>query len=205
MAEEKRVSMKKVSGEQMAKGVYLATFTDGSTFSADLRELPGPDGQPIGDAYDQFPPMVQATLQYGLKQKLDDALAGVDDIEEAHAELNVRWGAIKAGKWTTRTAGEGGVEGGLFARAYAQFHGMSLTDAKTKIESIVDANLAKAQEREAAKPEKDRKEITERAIFNAVREVGFERYPDLKAIYDELKAKKGAKKSTANRPEIEGI
>lgn len=190
---EKRQNIKTVSGEEMAKGVYLAAFADGSNFRADLRELPGPDGAPIGAAYDSFPPMVQRTLQYGIKQKLDDSMAGAESVEEAAEEIRSTWDAIKAGNWTIRVAGEG-VEGGLFARAFAAFKGVSLADAKAQIATMVERNL-EANRAAIADPKK-REELTERMVFNKVRETALERYPELKAKYDELREARKSKRGS---------
>lgn len=209
---EKRASIKKVDGEKMAAGIYAALFTNGTSFAADLRDLPvtieGEGEQRkvtavLGEAgYSALPEMVRRTMQYGIKQKLDDSMAGAETVEEAVEEVTSTWDAIKAGNWTMRVAGEG-VEGGLFARAYAAVNGIDLSAAKAKIGAMVEKNLAKAQAKEAEKPEGERKEITERQILNAIREVAFERVEGLKAKYDELKEKRGKKSSPAARPEID--
>jgi hypothetical protein len=203
---EKRQSLKTVDGEQMGKGVYHAKFTDGTEFSADLRDLPqtdaegnvlkGPDGTvlTIRESYDHYPAMVRRTLQYGIKQKLDDSMAGVETVAEAVEELQSTWAAITSGNWTIRVAGEG-VEGGLFARAYAEYHSITLAEAKAKIGKLVETNLAANQKAVEGKKDKDGKQvqITERMVFNKLRDVAFERHPDLKIQYDDLKAKRAAK------------
>jgi len=196
---EKRQALKKVDSEKMAQGIYSALFTDGTLFEADLRNLPvtvadGKVTAVLGAAYDSLPPMVQRTLQYGIKQKLDDSMAGTETVEEAVEEIKSTWDAIAAGNWTIRVAGEG-VEGGLFARAFAEFNNMSLADAKAKIGKLVEANLIANQKAVAGKKDKDGKqvEITERMVFNKLRDTAFERYPDLKAKYAELKEKRAAK------------
>jgi hypothetical protein len=208
---EKRASLKKVDAAQMALGVYHATFTNGTVFTADLRDLPiaftGEGDQrkvsaTLGAAgYDALGEMPQRTLQYGIKQKLDDSMAGAESVEEAVEEVQSTWASIVAGNWTMRVAGEG-VEGGLFARAYAAVYGLNLPEAKAKISAMIEKNLTKAQAKEAAKPEAERKEVSERQIFNGIREVAFERIEGLKAKYDEIKAKRGTK-APASRPEIE--
>lgn len=202
MAEAKRKQLKKVDGEQMVKGVYLATYEDGTTFRADLRDLPITNGEgqiigKLGGDYDLFSPMVQRTLQYGIKQKLDDAIAGVDNVPEAIEEQQSTWDAILGNKWVTRVPGEG-VEGGLFARAFAAWKNLSLSDAKAKISELVDRNLKANQEVQAAKPKEDQKEITERMVFNSLRDTYLKRNEALNKIYEDLKAKKAEK--AKNRP-----
>lgn len=175
---EKRTSLKKVDGEKMAKGVYSATFNSGTVFEADIRTV-WPD-------FDAAPPMAQKLGIYGIKQKLDDSMAGVEDEKEAVEEVQSTWEAITKGQWTMRVAGEG-VEGGLFARAYAQFHNISLSDAKAKIADLVERNLAK--NKAATADEKQREAITDRMVFNQLRTKALERYPEMNTIYEELKAK----------------
>lgn len=211
MADAKRQSLKKIDGAKMAAGVYHATFSNGTIFAADLRDLPlafEGEGearkvtQTMGAMYDALPEMAQRTLQYGLKQKLDDSMAGAESVEEAIEEIQSTWAAIKAGNWTMRVAGEG-VEGGLFARAYAELNGIPLADAKAKIAGLVQKNLAKAQAKEQEKPEAERKEITERAIFNAIRLAALERTEGLAAKYEEIKAKRAKKSAPTARPDID--
>lgn len=207
-----RVPIKKVDAEKMASGVYHATFTDEAktVVAFDLRQLPTAfedvDGKRVvttrlGNAYDDLPEIVRRTLQYGIKQKLDDSMAGAETIAEAIDELKSTAEAILNGNWTVRVPGEG-VEGGLFARAYAERHGIPLSDAKAKIAALVERNHAAAVAKEAAKPEAERKEVTERMILNAIRDVARERDPALDAIYKALQEKR-AKKPAANRPEID--
>lgn len=194
MAEAKRQQLKKVDAEKMAAGVYHAAFTDGTEFTADVRAIL-PD-------YDNLPDMGKRVVQYGLKQKLDDSMAGVDTIAEATEELKSTWEAIVKGQWTIRVPGEG-VEGGLFARAYAEFHGIPLSDAKAKISGLVEKNLKANQEAQARKPKGEQKEITERMIFNRLRDVALEKDAGLKAKYEELKAKRATREKARTELEIE--
>jgi hypothetical protein len=211
MAEAKRTALKKVDAAKMAAGVYFAVFTNGTEFSADLRDLPvafegegeaRKVSQTLGAGYDGLGELVQRTMQYGIKQKLDDSMAGAESVEEAIEEVQSTWAAIKAGNWTTRVPGEG-VEGGLFARAYAAINELTLPEAKAKISAMIEKNLAKAQAKEAAKPEGERKEVSERQVFNAIRDVAFERVEGLKAKYDEIKEKRGKKSNPATRIEVD--
>lgn len=193
MAEANRKQLKKVDAAKLQESVYEATFTNGTTVTCAIDAIP----ESVKGA------MVARFLQYGLKQKLDDSMAGAETVEEAIEELTSTWDAIVAGNWTIRIPGEG-VEGGLFARAYAEFHGLSLSDAKAKIQALIAKNLEKAQAKLAGV--KDAPEVTERQVFNKIRDVAFERYPDLKVKYDEIKAKKAARKSakpTAGLDEID--
>lgn len=196
MAEAKRNTLKKVDGEKMAVGVYDAKFTDGRQFVADIRDLPKvdaegkPTGEKFGADYDALPPMVKRTLSYGLKQKLDDAQAGCETIDEAYSELESTWQAIVAGNWTIRVAGEG-VEGGLFQRAYAEVKGVSLADAKGAIEKLVAKNMT--ANLQAAKTEEEKAKITERRVFNSIRDAMLARNEDLAAKYKELQEKRKAR------------
>jgi hypothetical protein len=199
MAEAKRNSLKVVDGPALLSGVYFAKFTDGTEFKADLRDLPtvNPDGSltgtKLGDTVDQIAevcPMFFRTVCYGLKQKLDDSMAGVSDIKDAAEELNSTWDAILKNGWTLRVQGEG-VEGGLFARAYAEFKGLSLSDAKLKIGALVEKNV-KAN-KDAAKTDEERAKVTDRRVFNGLRDRMLERDPGLAKAYEELKAKRDAK------------
>lgn len=203
MATEKRASLKTVSGEEMAKGVYFAKFVDGSEFRADLRDLPTVDAEgkvtgKVGSAYDALPPMVQRTLQYGIKQKLDDSMAGTEDAADALEEVKSTWDAILAGNWTIRVAGEG-AEGGLFAKAYSEAFGISLADAKAKISTLVEKNLAANQKLVEGKKDSkgEQVQITERMVLNKIREAILEKHPNVKAAYEALKEKRAQKKKTS--------
>lgn len=177
--ETKRQSLKKVDGEKMANGIYFATFNGGTEFSADVRKIL-PD-------FDGLPEMGKRVVAYGLKQKLDDSMAGAETETEAIEEVQSTWEAIEKGQWTIRVAGEG-IEGGLFARAYHERHNITLGDAKAKIAALVEKNR---NANNAGKPEKDH--VTDRQVFNRLRDVALERDPELKAKYEALKAKKAAK------------
>ena len=185
---ESKRAIKKVSAEALLKGTYEATFADGTVVRFGLEDVKEDARESIRERF----------FQYGLKQKLDDAMAGASDVQEAIEELGSTIDAIKAGNWTVRVAGEG-VEGGLFARAWSERHGVSLADAKAKIGALVERNVAKNR---AANPGKE-ETITERAVFNQIRLAALDRDADLKAIYDALKEKKAKKKSTKQAMEID--
>lgn len=170
---EKRQQLKKVDAEKLLSGIYFAKFTDGTEFAADLADV--------------NPEMQRRFMLYGLKQKLDDSMAGSDTIEDAFKELSSTWEAIKGGQWTIRVPGEG-VEGGLFAQAYAEFHSISLADAKAKISGLVERNVKLNQEK--AKSKEEAEKVTERRILNSLRDAALERNPGMKVIYDTLKAKR---------------
>lgn len=205
----KRNALKKVDGEKMAAGVYFAVFTSGAEFKADIRDLPVLDanGNIIGrfgdEGWNALPPMAQRIVAYGLKQKLDDSMAGADDEKEALDEVQSTWDAILKNGWTLRVAGEG-VEGGLFARAYAEVNQISLSDAKGKIAGLVERNLKANREKlVAAGKQKEADELTDRMVFNKVRDAALEKNLDLKAKYDEFKAKKAKKAKAKSEIEVE--
>lgn len=185
---EKRQSVKKINGEKLAAGIYEASFTNGTVVTVDSAE---------------FSDEVKHKLfLYGLKQKLDDAMAldAGSPVEDYIDELTSTVEALKKGQWTMRVAGEG-VEGGLFARAYAQRHGLSLADAKGKISALVERNL-KANQEAYAGDAKVLEKITERSIFNRLRDAAIERDAELKRVYQELKDKRAAKKAESAEMEI---
>lgn len=195
MAEAKRNALKKVDAALMAAGVYHAVFTDGQVFHADIRDLPvvneaGEIVGKFGDAFAAVPPMAQRTLIYGLKQKLDDSMAGSETIADAVEEIRSTWDAILQNKWTIRVPGEG-VEGGLFHRAYAEWKGIPLSDAKAKISDLVERNMEANQKAET--DEEKRKAITLRRVFNSLRDAMLARYPELDAKYKELQEKRKAR------------
>lgn len=176
MAEAKKQSIKKVDGAALLTGVYKATFADGTVFEADVSKV--------------SPEMQARFTQYGLKQKLDDSMAGADTIEDALEEVKSTWDAIVAGNWTIRVAGEG-VEGGLFARAYAKRHDIPLADAKAKIGGLVEKNVAANAKLNEGKA--DAPEVTERMVFNRLRDTMLERDGQLASVYEALRAEKQKK------------
>lgn len=186
--ETKRQSVKKVDGEKLQAGIYSAAFSDGTVIEVSV---------------DSFNADIQRKLMlYGLKQKLDDSMAleAGSDLADYQAELASTIEALKGGQWTMRVAGEG-VEGGLFARAYAQRHEVSLADAKAKISGLVEKNLKANQELHAGN-KKALEAITERSVFNRLRDAALARDSALSGIYEELKAKRAAKKSPGVEMEI---
>ncbi|MFA6047169.1 MAG: hypothetical protein WC718_19460 [Phycisphaerales bacterium] len=176
----KRTSVKKVDGELLQTGVYQATFADGTVVAVDGNALPDD--------------IKRKLFLYGLKQKLDDSMAldAGSDLKDYIEELQATGDSLTSGQWTMRVAGEG-VEGGLFARAYARHNAISLGDAKAKIAGLVERNLVANQTRFAGNKEALEK-ITERAVFNRIRDAALERDAGLNTTYQELKAAKGAKK-----------
>lgn len=178
----KRKSIKVVDADLLAQGTYKATFNDGTVVVASLADI----------KEEHREAMIAKFLAYGLKQKLDDSMAGAEDTKEAIEELTSTWDSIVQGGWTSRVPGEG-VEGGLFARAYSERHRISLGDAKAKIGTLVAKNLAANVEKNRGK--KDAAPITERMVLNAIRSAALERDTALNAKYEELKAKKKKKAS----------
>lgn len=188
MSETTKQKVKTVDGAKLAQGIYSATFRDGTVIEVGLQDFPAE--------------VIQKLTLYGLKQKLDDAMAldAGSDLKDYQEELTSTIDALRAGQWTMRVAGEG-VEGGLFARAYAKHKGIPLGEAKAKISALVEANL-KANLDKHAGDKAALEKITERAVFNRLRDAALERDPDLKEVYDELKAAKGKKKAAAVEMEI---
>lgn len=181
MAEKQ--SIKKVSKEQMAAGVYEATFTSGKVVSFDAKELLTKNGVEFGSLDD----VTRGFFVYGVKQKLDDSMAGAADEQEAIEELESTIEAIRNGKWTLRVAGEGAAEaGGIFARAFAESRGVSLADAKAQIAAVVQKN--------AAKPEN--KDASERAILSAIRAALLKSDAKFAEVYNRMQVEKQAKQKS---------
>lgn len=173
-----RNSIKKVSAEKMAAGVYAATFNNGTVVEFDVRKV-APD-------FDNLPDMAKKFLSYGVKQKLDDSMADADgNVDTAIEELTSTIQCIEAGQWSTRVAGEG--EGGsLFARALAKFKECSLGEAKAIISGLVEKSKALDAN----------KDVSERAINNAIRQTMLAKYPALAATYEELRKARESKVSS---------
>jgi hypothetical protein len=184
MAEKQ--SIKKVSKEKMAALVYEATFTSGKVVSFDggaLLQGQGIDLSKLSDVTKGF-------IAYGIKQKLDDSMAGAADEQEAIEELESTIEALNNGKWTLRVAGEGaGEAGGIFARAFAEARGLSLADAKTTIAGVVQKNQEK------------NKDASERAILNAVRAALLKKDAKFAEVYNRMQMERAAK--TKGKVEIE--
>jgi hypothetical protein len=176
-ATPRKQAIKTVDGALIAQGIYKATFKDGTVFEADISKVTAE--------------MQARFTQYGLKQKLDDSMAGAESVEEAIEEVKSTWDAIVAGNWTIRVAGEG-VEGGLFARAYAKRHNVPLADAKAKIGGLVEKNVKANQELNKGK--ENAPEVTDRMVFNRLRDTMLERDAELATTYEALRAER-AKKS----------
>src|SRR4051812_19609319 len=134
MAEKQ--SIKKVSKEALAAGSYKAIFTNGKEV-----EFPFVDLFPT---YAEMSEVQKGFVAYGVKQKLDDSMAGAADVDEAIEELESTIEALRKGKWTMRVAGEGAAEaGGLFVRAFSVARGISLADAKAQLAEVVKKNAEK--------------------------------------------------------------
>jgi hypothetical protein len=172
MAEKQ--SIKKVSKDAMAAGVYRAEFTNGKAVEF-----------PFASIFPEFPNMndvQKGFIAYGVKQKLDDSMAGAADIDEAIEELESTIEALNKGKWTLRVAGEGaGEAGGIFARAFAEARGLSLADAKSSIAEVVKKNQEK------------NKDASERAILNAVRVALLKQDAKFAEVYNRMQAERAAK------------
>lgn len=181
-AGKKRVSIKTVDAAKLEKGIYSAKFTDGTVVECAIADIP----ESVREA------MLAKFLSYGLKQKLDDSMAGAENVKTAIEELTSTWGAILKGGWVSRVPGEG-VEGGLFARAYAKRHDMSLAESKEHIGKLVEKNLAANRAKYAGQD--NAPEITDRMVFNRIRDTALERDADLAKIYEDLKNARKKKES----------
>lgn len=181
-----RASIKKVSREQLLAGVYHAEFTNGKVVSFDFTSLfPG---------YAELAEVPKGFIAYGVKQKLDDSMAGAADIGEAIEELESTIEALNKGKWTLRVAGEGaGEAGGLFARALAEARGISLADAKSRIAAVVTKN------------QEANKDASERALVNAMRAQMLQSDSGFAAIYNRMQAERNAKAKSKHGVVVEGL
>lgn len=172
-----RSAIKKVDRDALANGVYKAVFASGKTVEYNFGAL-FPNLGEVSEVQRGF-------IVYGVKQKLDDSMAGAADEKEAIEELESTIAALNQGKWTLRVAGEGGgAEGGLFARAYAEVKGMSLADAKAKIADVVKKNQA------------DNPKASERAILNGIRATYLQSNQQFKDVYTRMQNERAAKVSS---------
>lgn len=134
--------------------------------------------------YDQLPEMARNFVDYGVKQKLSDAMALPSDEatpEKKHEALVECIEGIAGGKWSQR--GEGGVGGSLFAQALADVRGIPLDEARNRIST-------KVKEVIAANPD-----MKERAALDALRAAALNGDAKLKARYAELQAERAAKQT----------
>jgi hypothetical protein len=170
-------SIKKVDRDALMQGIYRATFTTLGQIEYDFNPL-FPNLKELSEVQRGF-------IVYGVKQKLDDSMAGAADEKEAYEELASTIGALQQGKWTLRVAGEGGGEaGGLFARAYAEFKGVSLADAKAKIADVVKKN------------QEQNPKSSERSIVNGIRATYLQGKPEFAAIYQRMQQERATKVSS---------
>ena len=184
-ANSKRVSIKSVSKEKLATGIYEATYTGGQVVTFDFGALyPG---------FADLPEVPKNGIIYGWKQKLDDSIAGAADEAEAVEEQESTVEALKAGKWTTRTPGEGGEAGGLFARALAKARNISLADAKAKLADAVKKN-------QSATPD-----ASERSIVNAIRTTVLSADPAVAQAYADLQKERAQKLASKIKPDVGGL
>lgn len=195
-----RQQIKKVDGEKKALGIYLATFvTSGTVVECDIRKIPGLEG------YDEMlktAPLAARLAMHGMVQKLDDSAAGEDE-PEAIEEIKATFEMLTKGDWTSRVQGEG-IEGGMFARAWMQVKGVSLADAKTAIGQLVEKNFkANVDALKAAGKAKEAEKLTEKQVYNAIRDAALARHLDLNEAYEALKAKRKVKAKAKTQIEVE--
>lgn len=183
--DNKKQSLKKVSKDKLAAGVYEAVYTNGKTVSFDFGAL-YPD-------FATMPEVPKNGVIYGWKQKLDDSIAGCADADEAVEEQESTVEALKGGKWTTRVPGEGGEAGGLFARALAKARNISLADAKSKLAEAVKKN-------QVATPD-----ASERSIVNAIRTTVLGADPAVAQAYADLQKERAAKLASKIKPDVGGL
>lgn len=170
-------SIKKVDKDALLKGSYTALFTSGKSVSFDFKSL--------FPNLDELSEVQRGFIVYGVKQKLDDSMAGAADEAEAIEELESTIGALQQGKWTLRVAGEGGEGGGLFARAYAEAKGISLADAKAKIAEVVKKNSELPENAKA----------TERSVVNSIRATYLANNAKFAEIYQRMQKERQTKTS----------
>lgn len=172
MAEKQ--SIKKVSKDELVKGIYAATFTNGKEVRFDFGAL--------YTGFNELPDVAKQGICYGFKQKLDDSMAGAADVDEAIEELESTVEALGKGKWTLRVAGEGaGEASGIFVKAFAQSRNISLADAKGQLAAIVEKNQTKNPG------------ASERQLVAAIKTALMQQDTAFAAKYNELQAERAAK------------
>jgi hypothetical protein len=181
--ERKRIMAKakiKTVDRALAKsGIYSADFANGGKVQAHAADFfPG--------SWDGFNEVQKGLIFNGLTQKLNDSHAGAKSGEEAYKDTAAVLAVLKPaegeGKWSTRIPGEGGVTGGSFAVAYAEFKGITVEAAREMIAAAVEDNMDE--------------NTTEKAVYAQVRASVLKKYPEVQDIINRLKAEQNAKKET---------
>lgn len=173
-----KAKIKAVDRSAAKQGIYLAQFGEVGTIKADARDF--------FPAFDELSEVQRGFIFNGLTQKLNDSHAGAKSPEEAYkdtaAVLSVLKPAEGEGKWSTRIPGEGGITGGSFAVAYAEFKGITVEAAREMIAAAVEDNLTE--------------DTTEKAVYAQVRASVLKKYPAVQDIINRLKSEANAKKET---------
>lgn len=173
-----KAKIKTVDRTLAKSGIYQAVFGDAGTIRADARDFfPG---------FEEFNEVQRGFIFNGLTQKLNDSHAGAKSAEEAYKDTAAVLAVLKPaegeGKWSTRIPGEGGMTGGSFAVAYAEFKGITVEAAREMIAAAVEDNLTE--------------DTTEKAVYAQVRASVLKKYPQVQEIINRLKAEANAKKET---------
>lgn len=168
-----KAKVKTVDRAQLKNGVYAALFGD-QPIKADVRSF-FPD-------FDGFNEVQRGLVVNGLTQKLNDSHAGAANPAEAYANTAETFKTLVDGKWSTRVPGEGGVTGGSFAVAYAEFKGVTVEEAREKIAAAVEDNMTE--------------DTTEKAVYAQVRASVLKKYPQVQDIINRMKAEAVAKRDT---------
>ena len=170
-----KAKIKTVDRALAKSGTYSAQFGEvGKVEAAAADFFPG--------NWEGFNEVQKGLIFNGLTQKLNDSHAGAKSSEEAHKDTLATLKVLSEGKWSTRIPGEGGVTGGSFAVAYAEFKGITVESAREMIAAAVEDNLTE--------------DTTEKAVYAQVRASVLKKYPQVQDIINRLRAESNAKKET---------
>lgn len=170
-----KAKIKTVDRSLAKSGIYSAQFGEAGTLKAAAADF-------FGGAWEGFNEVQKGLIFNGLTQKLNDSHAGAKTPEEALKDTQAVLKVLSEGKWSTRIPGEGGVTGGSFAVAYAEFKGISVEQAREVIAAAVEDNMGE--------------DDTEKAVYAKVRASVLKKYPQVQDILNRLRAEANAKKET---------
>jgi hypothetical protein len=175
-----KAKIKTVDRALAKTGTYSAEFPNAGKVEVSAASF-------FAGMWEGFNEVQKGLIFNGLTQKLNDSHAGAKTPEEAMKDTAAVLAVLQPadgtpGKWSTRIPGEGGMTGGSFAVAYAEFKGITVEEARAMIAAAVEDNLTE--------------DTTEKAVYAQVRASVLKKYPQVQDIINRLKSEANAKKDT---------
>ena len=171
----KKAKVKTVDRAALKTGTYAADFGVGAVALSADKFFPN---------FAELSEVQKGLIINGLSQKLNDSHAGAESPKQALDWTQETIDTLLAGKWSTRVPGEGGPKGGDFAKAYAEFKGITLEDARDKIAAQVEKYVDE--------------DTTEKAAYAQVRAAVLKKYPAVQDIINRMKSEAAAAKDTVD-------